>query len=147
MPHFLWISLTLSRTMTGRDKIVINMKELKEKKVDSNIIKGQYNNLRSFRSPLKCQFIFSNYLISLISTDNAISIIKKWYNFQGRHWAILGYETVTTILSILKLKPIKCCSIKTDFYGTFYDKQIMDFVYMAQCRNLVYVAVDLCRFI
>ena len=41
--------LTLSRTMTGRDKIVINMKELKEKKVNSNIIKDQYNNLRSFR--------------------------------------------------------------------------------------------------
>ena len=29
------------------------MKELKEKKVDSNIIKGQYNNLRSFRSLFK----------------------------------------------------------------------------------------------
>ena len=44
--------LTLSRTMTGRDKIVINMKELKEKKVNSNIIKDQYNNLRSFRRML-----------------------------------------------------------------------------------------------
>lgn len=122
MPHFLWITLTLSRTMTGRDKMVINMKELKEKKINSNIIKDQHNKYRSFRRayniPLKYELIFWHYLIS---TDNAMSIIKKWYNLQGRHWAILGHETVMTILSILKLKPIKCCTIKTDFYGTFYD--------------------------
>ena len=62
MPHFLWITLTLSRTMTGRDKMVINMKELKEKKINSNIIKDQHNKYRSFREayniPLKYELIF-----------------------------------------------------------------------------------------
>ena len=53
MPHFLWITLTLSRTMTGRDKMVINMKELKEKTINSNIIKDQHNKYRSFRGSFK----------------------------------------------------------------------------------------------
>ena len=60
MPHFLWITLTLSRTMTGRDKIVINMKELKEKKVNSHIIKDQYNNLRSSAKAKLKTFIFTD---------------------------------------------------------------------------------------
>ena len=37
---------------TGRDKMVINMKELKEKKINSNIIKDQHNKYRSFRGSL-----------------------------------------------------------------------------------------------
>ena len=120
MPHFLWITLTLSRTMTGWDKMVVNTRKLKEKKINSNIIKDQHNKYRSFRRayniPLKYELIFWHYLIS---TDNAMSIIKKWYNFCKVD--IEQYETVMTIWSILKLKPIKCCIIKTDFYGTFYD--------------------------
>ena len=32
---------------TGRDKMVINMKELKEKKINSNIIKDQHKKYRS----------------------------------------------------------------------------------------------------
>ena len=47
---------------TGRDKMVINMKELKEKKINSNIIKDQHNKYRSFRRayniPLKYELIF-----------------------------------------------------------------------------------------